>query len=90
MFITLKKAQMLTLGAGSVASTAINNPLVVVRPQVDVFVAVGNNPVAVADGAQCHFISSGETIALSVAPGNQIAAIPAVGTSGTVYLSEAV
>lgn len=88
MFIALKKPQAIVLAAGSVQSAGFSTAMVVVWPQVDIFLNIGPDPVATANGNESHFLPGGEVLMLSTSPGHKLAAIPASGNSGNVYLSE--
>ncbi|MDD2319171.1 MAG: hypothetical protein PHO83_03875 [Geobacteraceae bacterium] len=88
MFFRCKNPQKLTLGAASVASDAVGEDFVVIRPTVNIFFAYGAAPVAAVNGDTCHFLFAGEAFGLRLDdPAHKIAAIPETGTSGAVYLS---
>lgn len=89
LYRLLGNPQEITLQATSQkTANRIAAGLVIVRPTVDVFIAIGEDPDAVADGNQCHFIGAGEAFPIKIDSPSKIAAIPANGgTSGKVYLS---
>lgn len=82
--------QEITLTTGSVASPRMFNAhYVLIRPTVNVYIAVGPNPTAVADGNICHFIGEGEMFPLQVEHTDKLAVIPAtaVEAGGKVRIS---
>lgn len=73
--------QEITLQAGSVATpSAFKNNVVIIRPAVDIYIAVGANPVASANGNVCHFVGEGELFPIKINYNEKIAAIPATST----------
>lgn len=73
--------QEITLTYDSVVTPRMfNNGHIIIRPAVDIYVAIGSAPVAVADGNVCHFVGEGELFPLQVKPTDKLAAIPANAT----------
>lgn len=88
MFFRCNNPQKMVLGAASVASNAVGEGFVVLRPTVNIFFTYGAAPVAAVNGNTCHFLNAGEVFGLRLDdPAHKIAAIPETGTSGAVYLS---
>lgn len=104
LFRLLNSPQEITLGANSVATAnPIGSKFAVVRPTVDVFIAIGDAPVAAANGNACHFVGQGEAVPIAIdqlynsnpdagplgkTSAAKIAAIPAnSGAVGKVYIS---
>ena len=82
--------QEITLQAASVATTSVlGNTNILLQTPVDIYIAMGATPTAVADGNTCHFVQAGSAFPLAVKPGDKLAAIPAdlSGADSKVRLS---
>lgn len=95
--------QVINLLTTSVQTTNnIGSKYCIIRPTVDIFIAIGSNPVATIDGSTCHYIFAGEAFPIALETyysssvsgmgdtivDAKIAAIPASGVAGGhVYIS---
>lgn len=88
--IKLGLSQKVSVGAASTQSTSVGPKTSIVRlfSTVDCFVAIGENPTAVADTTA--FLPAGviEYFAVRVGHNYKVAAIRLGGTSGDLYVTE--
>lgn len=82
--------QEITLQVDSVATPAtFKNSHIVIRPTVDIYISIGPDPTASANGNLCHFVGEGELFPIQVNYSDKLAAIPATssGVGGKVRIS---
>lgn len=90
LYTLVGNPQEITLQAASVATTSVlGNTNILLQTPVDIYIAMGATPTAVADGNVCHFVGEGTLLPLAVKPGDKLAVIPADagGIGGKVRLS---
>ena len=87
--VALGTAQVLTLGASSVSSTTFTSTtsLVWLWSDVDVWLNQGPAPLAASNNGSAKW-PGGIPLAVRVAPGDKIAALPVSGSSGSLSLIE--